>query len=633
MKNKTTNTRNFTTANFKTIWLHCIAFTAIFAIIGFLTAACESLSPDSNPENDSKNDPNLLTLTGIITITAGNGLTTGAELTAVYTGTETISYQWNMNGNAIPTAVSNKYIPPTAGNYTVTVNAAGYNSKTSAAVNITGETLPALTGTLYISYYESLEVGQTLWAETYNLNGYYYGTYSYQWNRGGNPISGANSGSYTVQAADVGFTITVTVTCSGYSGSVTSNPTTTVPPPPPALTGTVTIIGTGLVRETLMVDVSNLGGDGTINYRWQRTHSYYYDDYIGINSNVYVVQSDDIGSTITVTVYRSGNSGSITSEPVGPVIDPSLPALTGTVSIAGTAEIGQTLWVNTNSLGGSGTIFYYWKRGTTDIGSNNGAYFVPFSDADSSITVTVYRSGNSGSITSEPIQITIGEALLSTPGLAFTLKNDGTAYSVSKGTATANEVIIPTFYNGLPVTVIPEQGFSGYTNMTSIKIPSIVTGIGRNAFYGCSKLTSITIPFVGGGESNDYYYYRNSHFGYIFGASSYDNQNSYIPPSLKTVVITGGAYINEDAFYGCSDLTSVTIPPSVTSIGDSAFYRCSSLTSVTFQGMITSNNFSSYAFGYSYDEGYIGDLRNKYLAGGIGTYTRPDTTNLIWTKE
>ena len=39
--------------------------------------------------------------------------------------------------------------------------------------------------------------------------------------------------------------------------------------------------------------------------------------------------------------------------------------------------------------------------------------------------------------------------------------------------------------------------------------------------------------------------------------------------------------IGEWAFYGCSRLTSVTIPDSVTSIGEYAFYGCSSLTSVT----------------------------------------------------
>ena len=46
--------------------------------------------------------------------------------------------------------------------------------------------------------------------------------------------------------------------------------------------------------------------------------------------------------------------------------------------------------------------------------------------------------------------------------------------------------------------------------------------------------------------------------------------------------------IDEQAFYKCSELTSVTIPNSVTNIGDNAFYECSELTSVTLPNSITS---------------------------------------------
>ena len=52
--------------------------------------------------------------------------------------------------------------------------------------------------------------------------------------------------------------------------------------------------------------------------------------------------------------------------------------------------------------------------------------------------------------------------------------------------------------------------------------------------------------------------------------------------------------INYDAFYERNDLTSITIPNSVTSIGGSAFAYCTSLTSITIPDSVRS--IGNYAF-------------------------------------
>ena len=178
-------------------------------------------------------------------------------------------------------------------------------------------------------------------------------------------------------------------------------------------------------------------------------------------------------------------------------------------------------------------------------------------------------------------------------GYVYGITVDGLNYAIKDNEAvvvglnTIGDVVIPNVitYNSqtYSVTSIGANAFYRCSSPTSIEIPDSITSIGSSAFYGCNSLTSITIPFVGATKDGT----ENTRFNYIFGGS--------VPTSLKTVIITGGTSIGEDAFYGCSNLASIEIPASVTSIGGNAFYNCSNLTSIVIPDSVTSiGNFAFY---------------------------------------
>ncbi|MBQ4049615.1 MAG: leucine-rich repeat protein, partial [Clostridia bacterium] len=156
-----------------------------------------------------------------------------------------------------------------------------------------------------------------------------------------------------------------------------------------------------------------------------------------------------------------------------------------------------------------------------------------------------------------------------TEGLEYELNADCQSYYVKGiGTATSTEIIIPSVYNGMPVTSMGNNALRNCSGLTSVYIPNSITCIGDSAFYGCSSLTSIEIP-------NNV---TSIEEGAYSGCSSLTSIE--IPNSVTSI----GNY----AYSGCSSLTSIEIPNSVTSIGYDAFYYCRSLRSIKIPNSVTS---------------------------------------------
>lgn len=134
--------------------------------------------------------------------------------------------------------------------------------------------------------------------------------------------------------------------------------------------------------------------------------------------------------------------------------------------------------------------------------------------------------------------------------------------------ASITEVVIPSEYNGKPVTGIGQYAFSNCISVKSITIPETITLIDFSAFMGCASLEKITIP-----DSID-----SLPQNLCYGCTSLESID--IPEEITS--------IPRSAFYGCSSLRTVNLPDSLDKIDDNAFKSCKALSSINLPENIVS---------------------------------------------
>lgn len=147
------------------------------------------------------------------------------------------------------------------------------------------------------------------------------------------------------------------------------------------------------------------------------------------------------------------------------------------------------------------------------------------------------------------------------------------------------------------ITHIPDQTFAACVELKKVVLPSSITSIGEYVFFGCKNLETINLPqsitSIGDNTFGDcsnlnYNEYDNA---YYLGS---ENNLYFILIKAKDTSITAckindaTKFIQCDAFSYCSELTSISIPEGVVSIGGGAFGYCTKLESIDIANSVSS---------------------------------------------
>lgn len=184
---------------------------------------------------------------------------------------------------------------------------------------------------------------------------------------------------------------------------------------------------------------------------------------------------------------------------------------------------------------------------------------------------------------------------------SFTLKSsaeseDFIIYTVSENTATItgckNTVVgsltIPETLGGYPVTEIGPFAFDTCSKLLEINIPKSVSSISVYSFYNCRNITEVNV------DADSMFY--SSENGVLF-----DKEKTTLVayPAGKTGIYeipTGVKRIGENAFFS-SKLEGTVIPDGVETIGTCAFLDCYGISRITVPSSVT--NIGNGAFAYA----------------------------------
>ena len=188
--------------------------------------------------------------------------------------------------------------------------------------------------------------------------------------------------------------------------------------------------------------------------------------------------------------------------------------------------------------------------------------------------------------------------------ISFTDNNKGGAYVDIQSSAFSNCTALKNISFSKNVRYLGDSSFSGCSSLVSIELDDAITTIERLAFCNCSSLKSITLPsklkklgysFIANTQVNSLTIPANLTSCETGGSSTYDSKYGPlgVASALSELILEPGMENIPDNLARVEStsnthMASVSIPDSVTSIGNYAFYNCKALEETFIPGSVTS---------------------------------------------
>lgn len=171
------------------------------------------------------------------------------------------------------------------------------------------------------------------------------------------------------------------------------------------------------------------------------------------------------------------------------------------------------------------------------------------------------------------------------------ITSDGTAEIVKFIGNISELTVIPSEYEGYPITKICDDAFRDSTRVKNVVIPESITEIGTCAFNTCHYLETVVFN---GGESE--IILGNGIFGSCENLKKVTLEGNivHIPKScfgtcinLSDITLPDTVKSYDEFSFARSGITEFTVPEEVTKIADYAFYECSSLQKIKLHDNVT----------------------------------------------